>query len=245
MTGPTAKETKMRVHACLATLLLTAGPALAGGFVPPSGCTGELTIQMRGCTVANVYTCTADKPGERWTANFSADGPTNLAHTDAEYQWLQTFDTDPGTLRALEPEPADPSSLSGLFETGRDDYDFAMTGEDRDAYLGIAGFDRMTGETTEVDGEPLDKTAFAMTVRGPNGEIISKAAGTEYVSRKHRIFIAGVETRIWSDGSSETTDNSPVAIARPGETGFMASTPIYDCGVLSLGPVTLPQHPLG
>ena len=41
------------MKALIALPILLASPALAGSFVAPEGCTTYLTVQSRGCYVAN------------------------------------------------------------------------------------------------------------------------------------------------------------------------------------------------
>ena len=52
----------------LASMMFVACPAFAGSFLPPDGCATFMTVQSRGCYVANHYRCEADAPGEALAA---------------------------------------------------------------------------------------------------------------------------------------------------------------------------------
>lgn len=81
-------------------LLLTT-PALAGSFTPPEGCTTFLTVQSRGCYVANYYRCEADTPGDQWRADFDQQGPFYLSRINSETQWVESYDPTRRCARRL------------------------------------------------------------------------------------------------------------------------------------------------
>jgi hypothetical protein len=194
-------------------------------YVPPEGCTGVLTIQTRGCAVSNIYTCAADRPGESWRLQFEQGGPVFLSKIDAETQWLESYDMSPPQREVLQQPATDPASLTELLETGIDTYDFIQTSDQR--VTRIVGYDRLTGEDVVIDGEPLLGTEFNVRYESSLGRDL-EVAGREYVSVKHRRFISGVSVR--TQGSqSEERDMTPVEFIYPGEPGFFAKTPLYDC----------------
>ncbi len=53
--------------AAMAAAVLTWGAqgAAAATFTPPEGCTLELTVQSRGCSVTQYYHCSADAEGDQ------------------------------------------------------------------------------------------------------------------------------------------------------------------------------------
>ena len=58
--------------------------------------------------------------------------------------------------------------------------------------------------------------------------VVLELSGNEYVSVRHRRFIAGTYSGTGVNGSFET-DGSPVDFVYPGEPGFFTKTPLYDC----------------
>ena len=89
----------------------------------------------------------------------------------------------------------------------------------------------ITGETVEIDGEPLLQTEFGYQVLSPDGEVTYDGRGRQYVSERHRLFFLGTS---WEEGmEDEVRDSSPVEFIYPGERGFFSSRPKFDCGVVS------------
>ena len=218
------------VLALVAGLAGSGGAVAQGGFNLPDGCTGVLTIQNRGCLLTNVWTCEGEPEGLQWVALFDERGPFQVKQVDPEFQWLTTYYTaQPRIDRMAVPAP-DPASLEELFATGFDSYDFTVVPEG--GMLGpmrYVGFDRLTGETV-IDGEPLMTTEYGFERLGPDGSLISRRAGRQFVSDRHRIFILGES---WNaDAPDEIQDHSPVDFIYPGEPGFMPAQPIHDCGVM-------------
>ncbi len=209
---------------CAPTLLSAQDPAR---FYPPVGCTEVLTIQMRGCEVDHIYTCSNDNPGESWRVNFRVDGPIFISKIDAETQWLESYDLFPTSRDVLIQPATDPASLSELLSTGTDTYDFTQRGPD--GITRVVGFDTLTGEEVVIDGEPLLRTEFSARFEGVSGPYMT-LRGNEYVSRKHGRFISGSYART-VDGQTDEWDNSPVDFIYPGEPGFFEKKPLYDCDV--------------
>lgn len=209
------------------SLMLACGSAMAQSpnrFYPPEGCTGTLTVQSRSCQVDNIWTCDAN-PGHSWRMEFQADGPSFMARIDSETQWVESYDLFPMRRRELIQPSDDPASLSELLETGIDSYDFTMrtpTGPVR-----VVGFDRLTGEEVVIDDEPLLVTEFNARHETTSGTVL-ELSGHEYVSLRHRRFIAGTYEGT-SDGTAFEIDQSPVDFIYPDEPGFFTKTPLYDC----------------
>lgn len=194
-------------------------------FYPPDGCTAQLTVQSRSCGLSNIYTCEADAPGDSWRVEFDVDGPIFISKIDYETQWLESYDLFP-TRREVLIQPADdPASLTELLETGIDAYDFVQRGES--GPVRVVGFDRLTGEEVVIDGEPLLVTEFDARHETTDG-IVLEVTGNEYVSVRHRRFIAGTYKGKGVNGSFED-DKSPIDFIYPGEPGFFSKTPLYDC----------------
>ena len=214
----------MKVALILCTALV-AGSAHAqdpNRFYPPEGCTAQLTVQSRSCGLSNIYTCAADAPGENWRVEFDVDGPIFISKIDYETQWLESYDLFPTNREVLVQPADDPASLTELLATGTDAYDFVQTGET--GPVRVVGFDRLTGEEVVIDGEPLLVTEFDARHETTDG-VILEVTGREYVSVRHRRFIAGMYTGDGVNGTFEY-DKSPVDFIYPGEPGFFSRTPL-------------------
>ncbi len=111
----------------LALLLLSAAPSFAGSFTAPEGCTTYLTVQSRGCYVANYYTCEADPAGYKWRADFDQEGPFFLSQTDDETQWIKSIELNPVVTQTLDDNAQDPASFTNLLDTDCDDLIFELT----------------------------------------------------------------------------------------------------------------------
>lgn len=195
-------------------------------FHPPEGCTGQLTIQMRGCEVTHIWTCEADPAGESWDLTIDEGGLSQLGRIDTEAQWLETIDLNPIERRVLDLPADDPHNLTELLEAGLDTFDFSQTVDDG-AKIGVKGFDRLTGNSVTLDGEALLETDVS-AVFSIDGEEVLSVVGQEYVSTTHRRFFSGTY-EITSRGTTVIRDNTPVDFIYPGEPGFFASKPQYDC----------------
>ena len=126
---------------------------------------------------------------------------------------------------------ADEASLSTLLATGRDDFDFDTRANDG-VVLNQKGFDVLTGETVQIDGQQLERTEFQLTTTGPDGNLISERRGTQFISRKFGRFFGGIESRTDASGEQTKTNDSPVLFAFPGDKGFGDTTPQFDCDQL-------------
>ncbi|MFL4469260.1 hypothetical protein ACERZ8_05005 [Tateyamaria armeniaca] len=210
---------------CTALLAVPAYAQDSDRFYPPEGCTPQLTVQSRGCSVSNIYTCAADQPGENWRIEFDVDGPIFLSKIDSETQWLESYDMFPMRRETLVQPAPDPASLTELLETGTDSYDFVQRSET--GPIRVVGYDRLTGDEVVIDGEPLLVTEFEARHETTSGTIL-EVSGNEYVSVRHRRFIAGTYSGTGANGAFES-DGSPVDFIYPGEPGFFTKTPLYDC----------------
>ncbi|WP_208348170.1 hypothetical protein [Pseudaestuariivita rosea] len=206
-------------------------PVSAQQFTPPAGCDAHLTIQYRGCLMNNIWTCEADSPGDKWMALFTSDGPRRVRRVDSEFQWLETYYVNPAATELMQNPAPDPASLAELFETSYDTYDFvkSIKGDATRQPLRYVGYDRLTGEETVIDGERLLNTEYSYSVSLPNGDVIQTRGGRQYVHPEERIFLFGTSQN--ADGS-DRTDHTPVEFIRPGEPGFFATRPRYDCDAL-------------
>ena len=215
-------------HARLAAALaLLAAPAAA--FEAPEGCTGVLTVQSADCSVTHVFTCEADPEGWRRKVDFDQDGPTGAVVVDGEYQWLESYGTD---RRQRLGEAPDPSSLTTLFETGEDTQDFEqvdIAAEEGAGVSRLVGVDRLTGETLEIDGVPLERTEYYLRKFDPEGELEYAVTGQQYVSRELRLFFGG-QSVLQTDGRTvPLPDSRPVNFYRPGDAGFFQDRPLHGC----------------
>lgn len=207
-------------------LILLCTPAVA--FEPPAGCEGKLTVQSRNCALENIYTCTQDAPGEQWLASFDAVGMTRLMRVDSEFQWLETWYTNPPLGRRIMQPAPDPESVTELLATGEDHFDFSVV-MSNGGVMRIQGFDRLTGDEVVIDGETLLRTEYAFSESDAEGGFHAVQEGRQYISPTHRLFFFGTA---WdpAEGPESAVHADPVEFIYPGEPGFFASKPIYGCG---------------
>jgi hypothetical protein len=209
-------------------LAMAALPAHAGTFTPPEGCTLTMTVQSRQCRVSHHYTCASDAPGEKWRADFDQEGIFFSSKIDNETQWVESLDTDPPVVQRLVPGPRDPASFSGLLNTGRDDFAFDLTRDDGND-TSVTGFDKLTGETFVIDGIQLQGTAFEFTEVDRAGNVTRRSRGNEYIHPEWRMFFAGPSEWDPGDGNFLPMDGSPLQFIFPGEPGFAATQPLFEC----------------
>ncbi|QQA42886.1 hypothetical protein [Pelagovum pacificum] len=204
-------------------------PVAAQSWEPPPGCEGFLTVQQRGCMLSNHYTCEEDPDGDQWRVDFTEQGPVFASRINYETEWVESLGLVTRTRTVLGDDPEDPASLTTLLEEGIDTYDFTtVTNEEEVTHY--AGADVLTGETVNIDGHELAVITYQTEVEGPEG--VSRQEGTNYVDIENRMFLPGTTAMRNEDGTmGPERDNTPMKIIEPGEPGFFASSPIYDCGV--------------
>lgn len=219
----------MRNLMILAFAMAAPVAAEAGSFTPPQGCTAHLTVQSRGCYVANYYTCEADTKGDQWRADFDQEGLFFLSRVDSETQWVESIEMNPTVTQRLDANPKDPASFSNLLATGRDEFVFSLS-KDNGEHSNVTGYDQLTGKTVTIDGVVLEETQYEYAETDDAGTVLRKSRGHEYISRDWRRFFAGPSE--WWDGSEwQPLEGSPVQFISPGEKGFAATQPIFDCDV--------------
>ena len=212
------------------TALAAATPVVAQqSFSAPDGCEGTLTVQHKGCVVINVWSCEADNPGDQWIALIGQGGLFSVQRVDAEFQWIEAFKVTGN--EALITPAEDPASLTELFETQIDTWDFTLeteAGTERHV-----GYDTLTGQTTVIDGEELLNTEFSGRTIDQDGVEIDASSGRQFVSEKHRLFFFG---EAWqNDMPDQIVDMSPLEFIYPGEAGFFTDTPVYECNQIETG----------
>jgi hypothetical protein len=211
-------------------------PTFAGTFTPPEGCTLTMTVQSRQCRVSNHYTCAGDQPGDKWRADFDQEGIFFRSRIDNETQWIESYDIDPPVVQRLAPGATDAASFSELLADGQDDFAFDLT-RDNGQNSSVSGYDRLTGKTVVIDGIALQQTEFTFQEVDPAGNLLRQANGNEYISADWRLFFAGPgETQL--DGAMVPIDGSPLQFIFPGEPGFAATQPLFECDDVLSG---LPQ----
>lgn len=209
------------------TVVALVEPIHAGQFQPPKGCTAYLTVQARGCKVSHHYTCKGEAKGLQWRVDIGNDGPYFVSQIDAEGQWLDSMNLWDGVRQRLMPGAADPASLSALFATGTDAYDFRQIST-QGTITQVKGFDTLTGKTVVIDGVTLEETAFEFRETDAKGLFLNAARGNEYVHRGWRLFFSGPSE--WDGGGGfEPFDRSPARFDEPGDAGFLSDTPEFDC----------------
>lgn len=214
-----------------AIMLLSATPTLAQDvFHPPNGCTGVLTIQNRNCMLTNLWQCEGDAPGQQWIALFNENGPYRVKQIDAEFQWLTTFYLNPAWVETMQLPAPDPESITELLANGVDTYDFTIVNEDTGTATRIRGYDRLTGDVTQINGVDLHHTEYQYDIVSADGNVTQTNSGRQFVSAAHRIFVLG---EAWNSSNPEhIRDSSPIEIIHPGETGFFSPHPKYECSMM-------------
>ncbi len=212
-------------------LLLAASPAFAGTWTPPEGCEVYVTIQSRGCIVSHQYRCERDPAGDQWRVDLDQQGEIFYSHIDSEGQWLESFGQ---TRQVLDPAPTDPNRISDLLATGIDTGEFSVSRDDGTASR-FSGFDRLTGQEVVIDGVTLQETELDYTEFDRAGTVIGRARGHEFINAEWRSFLGGMGERDLGDGKWLPMDASPVEFAFPGEDGFLATQPKFDCDVVTAG----------
>lgn len=217
--------------ALLVLVSVAPGAGMAQTFTPPEGCTGFMTVQARGCRVSNHYRCTADAPGDQWRADFDAEGVYFVSRIDAETQWVESYDMFPTVKQVLDPNPEDPASFTELLD-GADSFAFGLSKDDGERSR-VTGFDRLTGKTVTIDGIALLETEFDFTETSIGGTVMRRAHGNEYIHPEWRLFFAGPSQ--WDstgEGDYVPVNGSPVQFIFPGEPGFAATEPLFECDAL-------------
>ncbi len=220
-------------------LSLLAAPAFAGTFTPPEGCTLNMTVQSHGCYLSNHFTCSADAPGDKWRADFDQEGMFYMSRIDNETQWVESRELFPTVIQTLDPNPKDPANFTSLLATGRDDFDFSLT-KDNGEHSNIKGYDKMLGIKVIIDGIEFEETEFSYQETDDEGTVLRQSKGREYVHAEWRNFFSGPSE--WFDGTNWLPmDGSPVKFLLPGDKGFGATQPIFDCDAVTS---SLPQTDL-
>lgn len=218
------------IRAALISSLALATPAVAQqSFAAPDGCTPKLTVQHRACVMVNVWTCDADAPGDQWMALIGQAGVFSVQRVDDQFQWMESYKATGNEV--LQTPAPDPASLDELLANGLDTWDFTLdtdNGPERHV-----GFDMLTGETFVIDDETLLETEFEGRTLDADGNEIYAGSGRQFVSETHRLFFLG---QAWDDADpDQITDSSPVDFISPGEAGFFADQPRYECNVIESG----------
>ena len=212
-------------------------------FAPPSGCTLTMTVQMRSCQVANYYTCAGDAAGDQRISFADGEGEYFVSHIDAETRWIESSSLTTGETERLEPASSqDNASFSALLKTGRDDYDF-VTRSNTGLVQRFIGHDALTGEKTSIDGVALEYCTFEMRIEDAEGSPLGLRKGRQLISREMRLFFGDVESFENGYGDASSSQDTPVSFAFPGENGFAAATPEYDCDMMMTDLSPLLDHP--
>lgn len=210
----------------LGALAMATPAAAQQSFSAPEGCTPRLTVQHKGCVVVNVWTCEADDPGDQWLAVFGQGGLFSVQRVDREFQWVESFKIT-GNERLQMPAD-DPASLTELFEEQVDTWDFTL--ETEEGIERNVGFDMLTGETIEIDGETLLQTEYTGRTLDGDGNVLDNGSGRQFVSERHRLFFFGESWE--ADNPDQVTDMSPVEFIYPEEPGFFSQSPKFECNQL-------------
>jgi hypothetical protein len=208
-----------------------AAPAPSGrSFQPPPGCTAYLTVQMASCTVSHHFTCSADPEGWQRRVDMDQEGITYAGAIDAETQWMESYHFLSGEREFLAPDPADPASFTELTTKGQDSFDFVTSSPEAGPTRFVGG-DRLIGETVTIDGVTLDRSEYQITAYAPDGSVMWRSTGNEFISRDWRMFLSGTSSIVVGD-QVEETDDTPMEFIFPEERGFLSVNPKYGCGAM-------------
>jgi hypothetical protein len=141
---------------------------------------------------------------------------------------MESTDLNTGLVDTLEEGARDDASFSTLIKTGADEFDF-WTRSNNGERLHHVGRDELTGDKVDIDGVELEITKFRLSTYSESGDELIKREGQQFISRAQGRFYGGVETSSDWTGASENTNDSPVSFAFPGQPGFGATKPEYDC----------------
>ena len=211
--------------------------AAMGGFLAspsvaetqlPKGCTAYLTVQSRGCNISHHYTCTGDPKGHQWALYINNDGPVYVSQIDHETRWIYSVSMYTRVESRLIEDAKDHASLTTLLQTGYDDFDF-KTQESDGAIEHVRGFDRLIQDTIVIDDHPLMIVESEVTTTDKNGDLIWAVKGPIFVDPNNRFFLSGVDIWTYPNSDPVETNETPVEFIHPGEPGFLADTPKYDC----------------
>lgn len=211
-----------------AAVTLTFSPAFGQSFTAPEGCALDMTVQLRGCVVAQHYACEADTPGDQHVTYYDREGASYHSVIDAETRWLESNDMRTGLSDVLVEDSADHASFATLLRAGRDDFDFWTLSNSGERLRNI-GEDRLTGETAVIDGVEMELTEFELQVFSEDGRLLIDSDGQQFVSRDHGRFYGGIKRSADWTGAVQETNDTPVAFAFSGEAGFGSTEPLYDC----------------
>jgi len=218
----------------LTLALAGALPAAAQTFAPPRSCALDLTAQLRQCHVVNIYRCAGDAPGDRWLSFADGAGIYFSSRIDSETRWVESINHDTGAVDRLLPKAKDHASFSTLLETGYDDYDF-MTESSDGTVEQFVGYDRLTGESVQIDGIALQRSEFDLSSYDAAGSFLTRRVGTQFISPELRLFFGDVEVFENAEGERVESMQPPVTFALPGEEGFGAVKPVFDCNAVLTG----------
>jgi hypothetical protein len=194
-------------------------------FSAPSGCEVFATVQAADCSVEHLMRCAGDDGVT--SVELTGDGGTFISTVDAEAQWIYSYDTLADLSGSLVEPQADPSLLSDLL-AGRNDYDFTTQGSDG-TVTRFVGKEILSGGEVVIDGVTLLRTENRMQALAEDGTVLWSVVSQEYVNPEWRVFLGG--TAVWNtpDYGEYPSDSTPVEIALPGQTGFLATVPAYGC----------------
>ena len=236
----------MRLRATtLAVTLLLPVPALAADFEPPKGCETFLTVQARQCSVLNLYRCDVANDGTFWEAMHSDMGLESVVTYAASYQWLDALYFWDNSREEYMPPAEDPIDLEALESDGVDTFRFTMrrTAPSEDREITAVGADILTGETIVIDGITLDIVQTELQILSADGTVEYHSRGFQYLDRDSGLFFLGPETVYDEAGEGIEYDGSPIDFIHPGEPGFAATRPLYECDQQKAGFTPAPAVP--
>lgn len=214
----------------LATLAFASPVVAAEKFAPPEGCTVFATVQHRGCEISQHYRCDKDPADQQWAVYSDANGPFFASRIDGETRWIESLDLNDGIAETLDTE-SEPASFSELLKTGKDDYDFNQV-DSMGRSTRYVGTDKLTGRVVTIGGQTLEQTEYDIKAYDGQGRFLWHRTGNDLIHRDWRLFFGDRERFENNSGDVVESTSTPVAIAVPGDKGFLATKPEFDCDMM-------------
>ena len=217
-------------------LILAAAPAAAVDdiLVRPENCVPLMTMQKRGCEVATIYSCPSIDGTIFRTEDYDAEGFDGVELSNEARDLVQYSDAENefhvvgGEVHSSAPPAQVVATGKGRFEK---DFDFYI--------FGLSKPGKMVVDIVS-DAEPfvLDEVRFrrlvgSVTMTFPQPMPTFSGTSVNYFDPVTGVMFEG-ESKVgpFAD-DEEDIPNTPAAISLPGQAGFQATTPVYDCGQTS------------
>lgn len=228
----------------LFSMVMAALPGLAEAEVAlerPASCKAALTIQKRGCEVETVYRCDAGRDEFFRSEEFDAEGFDGIAHSTLGNDLI--FEADPDGSFRMESNAVGTRTtpIAELLATGQGREEqagtFSLFGISKP--VSLTATLAVTDRAFRVGDVSLTRIEAEAVILLPKPMTPVNARETRYFHAESGVtFVGESALDLFSDGVSP---NAPVEVILPGQPGFGANQPLYDCGEFSMTLPT-PEH---